>query len=586
MRTVRRAGLLACAAAWFCLGQTPPAHACGGTFCDSAPPGQAPMPVDQTGENVLFFMSGGTVEAHVQIQYSGDPERFAWVIPVPEIPELSVGSAPLFVRLLNGSVPSFTLNTSFQFCSADGDTSSRGGCSLPMSSAAESGGSFAPTGGTPDTKSDAPKTVLRQGVGAFEAVVLEPQSVQGLTDWLTQNGFDADAEDSTPVLQDYVSRGYKFVAIKLRPEAGVDEIHPLVIRYPGSEPCVPLKLTRVAAVEDMAVRVFFLGDRRVVPTNFKHVTLNPARLDFRALGQNYNLAVSRAVDSPVANGRGFVTEYAGASSIISTQGLSSPEWVGESFTSLDPQGALDRLTELGLLSCLSANNCSSPHPLVFPLLERHLPPPDGMTPGAYYSCLSCGADATPPAWSPDAFAADFDAMIAEPAQHAVDMLQKSPFLTRMFTRISPAEMTEDPMFAEWTGTTLPDVGTALSATLLRECDGDLSTQLSDGREIYGGSFSSAPSLPADLPWAEKIEEFTDAGAHIVLVDNTEQIDQVLLIHNAANSTRPSAGSADGSARTGGSGCGCSLPDRDAGHGLTALGFAALFALRRRRRARR
>ncbi len=42
------------------------AHACGGTFCDSGP--QA-MPVDQTGENILFVMDGTTVEAHVQIQY-------------------------------------------------------------------------------------------------------------------------------------------------------------------------------------------------------------------------------------------------------------------------------------------------------------------------------------------------------------------------------------------------------------------------------------------------------------------------------------------------------------------------------------
>ena len=46
------------------------------------------------------------------------------------------------------------------------------------------------------------------------------------------------------------------------------EIHPLAIRYPGIEPCIPIKLTRIAAVDDMAIRAFFLGDNRVAPTNW------------------------------------------------------------------------------------------------------------------------------------------------------------------------------------------------------------------------------------------------------------------------------------------------------------------------------
>ncbi|HEY3236040.1 MAG TPA: hypothetical protein VGJ84_15090, partial [Polyangiaceae bacterium] len=44
------------------------ASACGGTFCDSGP---TAMPVDQSGENILFVMNGNTVEAHIQIQYQG-----------------------------------------------------------------------------------------------------------------------------------------------------------------------------------------------------------------------------------------------------------------------------------------------------------------------------------------------------------------------------------------------------------------------------------------------------------------------------------------------------------------------------------
>ena len=45
------------------------AHACGGTFCDAGPTG---MPVDQTGENILFVLDDDAVETHIQIQYDPD----------------------------------------------------------------------------------------------------------------------------------------------------------------------------------------------------------------------------------------------------------------------------------------------------------------------------------------------------------------------------------------------------------------------------------------------------------------------------------------------------------------------------------
>ena len=78
------------------------AEACGGTFCDGGP---QPMPVDQSGENILFVRDGDFIEAHIQIQYEGEAERFGWVIPMQSVPEFSVGSDPLFQSLLNGLGP-------------------------------------------------------------------------------------------------------------------------------------------------------------------------------------------------------------------------------------------------------------------------------------------------------------------------------------------------------------------------------------------------------------------------------------------------------------------------------------------------
>jgi hypothetical protein len=61
------------------------AEACGGTFCDNGP---QTMPVDQTGENILFKIGEDYVEAHIQIQIDPNTEasQFAWVIPVTAVP--------------------------------------------------------------------------------------------------------------------------------------------------------------------------------------------------------------------------------------------------------------------------------------------------------------------------------------------------------------------------------------------------------------------------------------------------------------------------------------------------------------------
>src|SRR5688500_4620191 len=81
------------------------AEACGGLFCDGGP---TPMPVDQTGENVLFIPDRESIEVQIQIQYMGEADKFAWVIPVLSIPtEFNIGSEQLFDNIMSASVPTY-----------------------------------------------------------------------------------------------------------------------------------------------------------------------------------------------------------------------------------------------------------------------------------------------------------------------------------------------------------------------------------------------------------------------------------------------------------------------------------------------
>src|SRR5690606_15012680 len=225
----------------------------------------------------------------------------AWIIPVLVVPEVLVGSQALFDNLLQATVPTFVVqNTSIGDCGFGGI-----GCAS-MDLAGGRNESFAAEEGT---GGDGPDILDRGFAGAFEYVTLTGDSVDEVVDWLDLAGYAQDP-DAPPILEEYLQEGFVFVAVRLRSGVDVDEIHPLAIRYAGIEPCIPIRLTRIAAVDDMAIRAMFLGNARVAPSNWPHVVLNHSRIDYvNSPAVSYREIVSLAIDE--AGGRAFVTEYAG-----------------------------------------------------------------------------------------------------------------------------------------------------------------------------------------------------------------------------------------------------------------------------------
>jgi MYXO-CTERM domain-containing protein len=569
--SMSRFGGLGCALALALPLLTPSAaEACGGTFCDNGP---TTMPVDQTGENILFHLTDTSVEAHIQIQYDPDSgaEAFAWVIPVTAVPEFEVGSQFLFDAMLAGSVPSYGISVQTDFC-GDDEAGGTGGLTT-----------FGSTEGDPsngDTGEMEPEVVLSTTVGAFEIDVLQGGTVEGVMTWLGDNGYQQDPA-AEPILAEYLAEEFLFVAMKLSNRAGVDEIHPIVIRYEGDEPCVPIRLTAIAAVDDMDIRTFFLQDARVVPVNYRHVLVNPLKLDWLNNADNYKEVISMAVDAQEADGNAFVTEYAGTSDVIQTFTI-NPGWSSAPFAGFvdSPIGVIEELEAQSLLSCDPewGTECSFIHPLIEPILDQFIPVPDGLSANEFYDCLSCFAPQIDlVAWNAGGFVQRLDERIITPAVNAVALVEANPYLTRMYTTISPLEMNADPIFKK--NATLPDINNVRLATQTNHCDGSASVSLPDGREVYfpDSTSMSWPDFGDEMPWEEDIdqENMADNAPLVNLVDNTDKIDELLAGHN----TRTKA-IADG---LGGGGCVCSVGN--SGRSGIAFGLAALalLGLVRRRR---
>jgi MYXO-CTERM domain-containing protein len=517
------------------------AEACGGTFCDTGPNS---MPVEQTGENILFVFDGTSVEAHIQIQYDPnvDADKFAWVIPVLTVPEFEVGSDLLFQNLLAGTVPTYGFNDSFEGCGNEGT---------------DDGGEF---DGTSDTDDDGdtgstgePDVVFEDVVGAFEIAVLQGGTIEGVMQWLGDNGYQQDPA-AMPVLGEYLGEGYLFVALKLAMNTEVAEIHPIILRQQSDESCVPLRLTRIAAVEDMDVRVFVLGAARAVPSNYRHVLVNPLMINWVNFATNYKEVVAMAVDAFAAEGNAFVTEYAGNTNNVSTFGIHSNAWNGAAFAGMQatPELVIDELASQGLVSC-EIDFCEYGHPLIKPLLSTYLPVPDGVIEAEFYGCLSCFAgliDAQ--AWSAAGFAQDFDERIVAPGVHAIDLLESWPYLTRMFTTISPNEMTVDPIFV--TNDALPEVTNIRQGTRFNFCEGGALFTLPDGREVYLPDPQQWPDFGDQMPWEEDVEQAAMVGPNQNLSDRTVEIDALLAAWNQDHGWPPS-GDGDGDGTTDGDGSG-------------------------------
>lgn len=279
---VRRIGLWLAPLALILLAR--PAFACGGLFCRN-------NPVDQNAERIIFTDNGdGTVTAIVQIQYTGFDEDFSWILPLPE----AIGNEDIAVP--ETAVTAFTeleLATNPVFIPPPAPGCAQVDMAVEEAAPAEAGG----------------VEVFAEGeVGPYGFVVVGSANPDELVNWLIDNGYRVTPE-MEPLIDVYVQEQFVFLAMRLAPEFGVQDIAPIAITYPSAAPMIPLRLTAVAANPDMAVITWFFADQQAVPDNYGHFEIEDSEITFFTFGgHNYRQLMGEKANE--MNGQAFITEYA------------------------------------------------------------------------------------------------------------------------------------------------------------------------------------------------------------------------------------------------------------------------------------
>ena len=381
----------------------------------------------------------------------------------------------------------------------------------------------------------------------------------------------------------------------------------MVVHYASDLPMIPLVLTSVTSAPLLDVTAYLLGPGRAIPRNYHHVVLDDAALDWdstsyspRALPNNYMEQV-RAATLQAPGHHAFVTERAEELSNFAPALFSAGRF-----------GDLDDLRKItsapNYLAYLRSYGYTFTSVLVAVLAKHIKMPPDlhdragtRATPANYFYNFDFWHERYPEqfvgvdlGYDPVALTNEIEEKVVKPVRKAAALFDAASrpgiTLTRLFTRLAPADMNSDPVFS-FNPSLGPEDGLH-SAILQHHCDLQPHTYVKR-LTTEEGFVIDYRNRPRGLPAALRIEILREAGLPEVLVDNRQKIIDLIgslpaLPELPAVTTDPRAGGSVtgyGCAVAATGGTGQSGGWRTVAAALAALALVASFT-RARRRARR
>jgi hypothetical protein len=283
-----------------------PAHACGGCFHPPPPPQQVATVI--TGHRMAFSISPQQSVLWDQIEYSGSPTDFAWVLPVRAGAQLQLSHDEFFAALDAMTTPVITGPT--PNCGTGGGSGSGGfGCS---SSSSASGAAFSPSAG--GGGGSGVQVLSQSVVGPYDTVTLHSTNPNALYDWLIANKYDVPAS-MRPIVDAYVSAGFDFLALRLAPGQGVQAMQPVRVVTPGAGLSLPLRMVAAGVGANVGITLYVISDGRYQMQNFPNGTVDATKLVWEHSQNESNYTALAAQVMQGGGGRTWLTEFAESTTV-------------------------------------------------------------------------------------------------------------------------------------------------------------------------------------------------------------------------------------------------------------------------------
>jgi hypothetical protein len=138
-------------------------------------------------------------------------------------------------------------------------------------------------------------------------VQLHSTTPTALENWLSTNGFTVPT-DVQPIVAEYVTEGFDFLAMKLLPDQGVTAMRPVRVTSQGASLSLPLRMAAIGTGAAVGITIWTVSDGRYEPQNFPFYHIDDSELVWDWASSSSNYTTLRASHEAGLNGKGWEME--------------------------------------------------------------------------------------------------------------------------------------------------------------------------------------------------------------------------------------------------------------------------------------
>lgn len=206
-------------------------------------------------QRTILVLGENEVSMIPQVHFEGNARDFGIMVPVPALPKLAAVGSNIFTDASFLTQP--IIRQSSDGCGCENSDTING---FSLNAADE--------GSLVDNSRSGVTVIYEQIIGTFQAVVLQATSAEDLTQWLNDNDYKFNPDDSQ-LLAEYVAKEWFFVAMKLDTSQVPQHIDQwwnattspakITFAYDKSSLTYPLKISAISTNEQAEVLVYTIS---------------------------------------------------------------------------------------------------------------------------------------------------------------------------------------------------------------------------------------------------------------------------------------------------------------------------------------
>jgi len=219
--------------------------------------------VESPNQRALIIHNGEKEILILQVKYSGEIDKFAWIVPVPSLPSknsISTANDSIFKELHDYTQPRvYKIRNNYGL-----DRTGKGENS-----------------NFDEISNNKVQVWQKLQIGPYKVAVLSGSSSQALVDWLTSNGYNFP-DKANPVIDFYIKKNWYFIATRVQIKSTISKsnstyqagLPALEITFQTQKPVFPLQISQLTSAKENEIELYVAAPHRMVCENYNTTSMD------------------------------------------------------------------------------------------------------------------------------------------------------------------------------------------------------------------------------------------------------------------------------------------------------------------------